>query len=69
MNGTLKGVGGTAKCVVSADEVTLPGANAVAYARIKIESVSPHLPDGFYELEVNGETHRFRQHDGQWLGL
>jgi len=54
--GTLKGNGYVAQCLVTA---AMNGANYVA-------AVTPDLPDGDYDLAVNGSVLKVRQMNGYW---
>ena len=65
--GILRSEGQEAECTVWATKVSLPGSNAVAYAKYSIQSVSKPLPDGNYTLTVNGEQYAVRCHNGNWL--
>jgi hypothetical protein len=64
--GVLWAGGHEATCVVSATRVSLLGLSAVAYRNYSIEQVSKDLPEGSYQLSVNGEIIPMRHHNGQW---
>jgi len=66
--GILSGQGHEATCTIEAVQVTLPGGGASALARQKIVSVSKTLPEGVYQLSINGGAPSpVRYRDGQWL--
>lgn len=65
--GIVEGQGRKASCTVSALKVTLPGAGVSAYARYSVEAVSQLLPEGEYQLSVNGESFAMRHQGGHWL--
>lgn len=65
--GTIRGQGREATCTVSALKVTLGGAGVSAYARYSVEAVSQLLPEGEYQLFVNGQSFAMRHHGGHWL--
>jgi len=66
-SGLLSGSGRQASCTVCATKVSLPGSGAVAYANYSMKTVSEALPDGDYDLLVNGETVRLVLSNGHWL--
>jgi hypothetical protein len=66
-SGILRGEGQEATCTVSATKVTLAGTSESTYTDYSIENVSKALPDGNYQLTVNGETIRIRHEGGGWL--
>jgi len=65
----IKGEGQEATCRVSATKVSLPGSGAVAYVDyfIRDEDVSIALPDGHYQVFVNGETQTVVRRNGFWV--
>jgi hypothetical protein len=65
--GIIKGQGREARCTVSALKVTLPGAGGSAYARYSVRDVSERLPEGEYQLSVNGQAFAMRHQGGHWL--
>jgi hypothetical protein len=65
--GTLRGKGHEADCVVSAIKVSLPGSGVSAYSRYDIVSLSKSVPDGRYDLSVNGQVIALRYQCGHWL--
>ena len=65
--GTLRGQGQEATCTGFVTKVSLPGTSEFAYANYSIQQVSKQLPEGNYEILVNGETIRLRFHNGFWL--
>ncbi len=58
LHGVLRGNGLSAKCIVGVDS------DRAEY--MSDDDVSPHLPDGEYDLEVNGVHKRAIRSDGQW---
>ena len=67
LSGIIRGQGLEATCLVSALKVTLPGANVSAHARYAIQAVSGWLPEGEYELSVDGHSFALRHQGGNWL--
>jgi hypothetical protein len=65
--GILTGTGFSAKCTVMATKVTEPTTGQFTYTNYSIHSVSQELPDGLYELEVNGEKLSVRKYGERWL--
>jgi hypothetical protein len=66
--GILSGEGHEATCIIEALQVTLPGGGTSALARQKIVSVSKTLPEGVYQLSINGGPPApVRYRDGHWL--
>jgi hypothetical protein len=65
--GIVRGNGVEAECVVRALEVRLLGTDAIAYTQYRVEDVSKPLPDGLYDIIVNGETQKVRYQNGHWL--
>jgi hypothetical protein len=65
--GIIRGQGRVAACTLSAQKVTLPGTDVFAYSRFLVEDVSQALPDGDYELSVNGQSVAMRRQGGHWL--
>jgi hypothetical protein len=66
--GKLHGAELEADCTVRATKVSLPDASGVfAYVDYLIENVSKQLPDGLYQLSVNGETISVNRKNGFWL--
>ena len=63
--GTIRGNGLVARCSVRAEKVS-NGPN-VAFAKFTIETVTPALPAGDYELSLIGEAQRVRFEGGHWL--
>lgn len=65
--GVISGQGHKATCTVSAMKVTLPGVGVSAYASYSVLKVSQLLPEGEYQLSVNGESFAMRHQGGNWL--
>jgi hypothetical protein len=65
--GIIKGQGREAGSTVSALKVTLPGVGVSAYARYSVGNVSERLPEGEYQLSVNGQSFAMRHQGGNWL--
>jgi hypothetical protein len=65
--GTIRGQGRESPCTVSAQKVTMPGTGLFAYAHYSVRTVSRPLPEGDYELFVNGQTVAMRHQGGNWL--
>jgi hypothetical protein len=66
--GVLRGQGHEATCSIEAIKVTAPGDGASALTRQKIVSVSKKLPEGEYQLTVNGgPAVAVRYSYGHWL--
>jgi hypothetical protein len=63
--GVLLGEGFEATCTVHATKVTLWGVDA--FCRRSIVAVSQPLPEGEYQLSLNGEVTRLRHQNGAWL--
>ena len=53
-HGTLRGAGREARCTVLATKMTLPGTGETHYLDYAIRNAPGDLPNGRYELEVNG---------------
>jgi hypothetical protein len=64
--GIIRGGGHEANCTVLATKVGLPGI-ASTYCDYSVENVSKPLPEGRYQLFVNGETYALRYENGFWL--
>jgi hypothetical protein len=58
-------------CMVAAKKVSLPGPSglpvAIQYCGFSIKTVSQALPDGEYELFMNGQRLPMRLYGGKWL--
>lgn len=67
LSGVLKGEGHEANCTVSALKVTMPGGAVSAYTRHTVTRVETALPDGRYELIVNGQKIFLRHDGGKWI--
>lgn len=65
--GVIRGQEQEATCTVDAIKTTLPGAEVSALSNYSIRNVSRPLPDGNYEMTVQGETIRVRLNNGFWL--
>jgi hypothetical protein len=65
LEGTLKGQGVEAYCIVQA--LTVSRAGNGKYADYKIVAVSEFLPRGVYQLAVNGLTFDVHQTDLGWI--
>ena len=66
--GILSGQGHEATCTIEALQVTLPGGGASALARQKVVNVSKTLPEGVYQLSINGGPPTpVRHSNGHWL--
>lgn len=65
--GIVRGNGEEVECVIRALEVRLLGTDAVAYTQYRVEQLSKSLPDGVYDIVVNGETQRAKYQNGHWL--
>jgi hypothetical protein len=50
-----------------ATKVSLPESSAAAYTNYSMKAVSQPLPEGDYDLLVNGETYRIVFSNGHWL--
>ena len=67
LSGILRGAGREASSTLHATKVSLPDSGAFAYTKHSIKTVSDTLPDGDYDLLVNGQTHRLILSKGHWL--
>jgi hypothetical protein len=69
LQGLLHDRGLEATCRVFATKVTIAGGSDFGYGNYQIDSasVSPSLPDGSYQLSVNGELIPIRFLNGDWL--
>jgi hypothetical protein len=66
--GTVSGQGHEATCIVQAIRVTQGGSGASELTRKKVVSVSRDLPDGIYQLSVDGAPpERVRYSGGHFL--
>jgi hypothetical protein len=66
--GLLSGQGHEATCMIEALQVTLLGGGPSALARQKIVSVSKTLPEGVYQLSIDGgPPSPVRYSGGHWL--
>ncbi len=61
---TLRGQAQEASCTVVATKVSLPNSGMAAFANYSVESVSKPLPEGTYELFVNGSLILLRHQNG-----
>jgi hypothetical protein len=66
MSGTLSAKGLTAFCTVSAMRVALSGTRLFKDCLYSIVWVAKPLPEGNYELSVEGKTVDMRHHKGGW---
>ncbi len=66
MPGVLSGKGETARCRVSATRVTLFGTKLHIDCQHVIEWVSQSLPDGKYELLIEGKAIETRRSEVGW---
>ena len=66
MSGLLRGNGEIAKCRVSALRVTLTGTKLHIDCQHAIEWVSQSLPEGVYELSVEGKAIEMRYSNYRW---
>lgn len=66
MTGVLRGKGEIAKCRVSALRVTLSGTKLHIDCQHVIEWVSQSLPDGNYELSIEGKVIEMRLSNYRW---
>ena len=67
LSGILRGAGHETSCTLRATKVSLPGSGAAAYTNYSMKAVSEALPDGNYDLLVDGETHGIILSNGHWL--
>jgi hypothetical protein len=65
--GVIRGQGHEANCTVTALKVTMRETNIHAYARYEVKAVSGPLPEGDYELTVNGQSFPVRHRGEYWL--
>lgn len=65
--GMLRGQGHEANCTVRATKVSLPGSSDFTYINYSIEGVSETLPEGEYQITVNGQVIAVRYQNGHWL--
>jgi hypothetical protein len=65
---SVRGNGLEAACIVSATRVYIPNSSAETYVEYSIrdEDVSPALPDGHYQVSVNGEILQYVRRNGLW---
>jgi hypothetical protein len=66
MSGVLRGGGETAHCTVSAIRVTLSGTRLFKNCHYSICWISKPLPEGNYQLSVDGETVDIHHSKGVW---
>ncbi len=66
MSGVLNGNGFAAFCTVSAVRVALSGTRLFKNCRYSILWVAKPLPDGKYQLVVEGDTVQMRLSSGNW---
>lgn len=67
-NGKITGNGYEADCIVGFDEVTLPGTSINARAKFSVQSTSIELPDGIYDIQLQGEAKsRIRKNGMFWV--
>jgi hypothetical protein len=66
MPGVLCGKGNSAKCHVSALRVTLTGTRLHIDCQHVIEWVSQPLPEGVYELSIEGKAIEMRRSKDGW---
>ena len=64
--GILRGHGCEANCTVFATKISVPGGD-FDYRKYTIGQVSKPLPDGNYQLSVNGALITVRNLNGSWL--
>lgn len=65
--GILRGEGYEVPCTVSALKVTQRGTGISAYAQYSVSNISQPLPEGEYQLSVNGQSFAMRNQGGNWL--
>ena len=65
--GVIRGQGHEATCTVTALKVTQRGTGVHAYARYEVKAVSKALPEGDYQLAVNGQAFPIRHQGEYWL--
>jgi hypothetical protein len=66
MSGVLRGKGESARCNVSALRVTLSGTKLHIDCQHAIEWVSQSLPEGNYDLSIEGKTIEMRYSKDGW---
>jgi hypothetical protein len=65
--GILRGEGHEATCTVSGKKVQYPSIpSEVSFPDLTIQNVSKRLPDGNYELIVEGKTIPLKRKNGFW---
>ena len=66
MSGVLRGKGESANCNVSALRVTLFGTKLHIDCQHVIEWVSQSVPEGIYDLSIDGKTIEMRYSEDGW---
>ena len=69
MSGVCLGKGGSARCRVSALRVTLFGTKLHIDCQHVIEWVSQSIPEGMYELSIEGKTFEMRYSEDGWQAV
>jgi hypothetical protein len=64
--GIIRGQGHEANCTVTALKMTR-GTGIPAYTRYEVKAVSRPLPEGDYQLTVNGQSFPIRHRGEYWL--
>ena len=67
LKGIIKGMNREEPCLIDATEVGLPGTNVVEYCNYNVRQAPTDLPEGHYDLIVNGKTEKVRKYRGNWL--
>lgn len=67
MTGWLRGMNREAECVVNVFTMASPGTNDSRLMRFTMETFPADLPDGQYQLTLEGETKSVEKRDGKWL--
>ncbi len=67
MTGRLRGMNREAECVVNVFSMAVHGTNESRLMRFTMETSPADLPDGQYQLTLEGETKSVEKRDGKWL--
>lgn len=67
MTGRLRGMNREADCVVNVLTMAAPGTNDSRLMRFAMKTFPDDLPDGKYQLTLEGETKSVEKRDGKWL--
>jgi hypothetical protein len=60
MSGLLEGMGRSAKCMVVATKISVPGTSEYTYRNLKPFNIPDDLPDGVYTVTYAGRTDTWR---------